>query len=259
MLERGDLGTEEGLRLSQEATERAMALDDSLAEAHAQLGWIKMCHGWDWAGARMELEKALALEPESIPVLDFAAVLMAAQGRLRESNEIRRRILELDPLSIMSQRSSTVTLRWEGRFDEALAAAQTVLELDPHREDAHADIGQIYLLQAKPDEALQAFQQEAFELSRLYGLVMAYHALGRKAESDAALATFKEKYQDTSAYDIASLHAFRGETDRAFEWLDRAYTRRDRVLTWMKVDPNLQSLRGDPRWLPFLRRMRLTE
>ena len=258
MVERGELSREEGLRLSRDATERALALDDSLAEAHAGLGWSKMAYDYDWAGAEADLTRALALEPQNAGVLNLAAALAAVRGRLTEANEFYRQIHEIDPLSCPLYLNYAITLWQEGRQDEALAAARGVLELDPQWRGAHLMVGQVYLAQEKPDQALQEILQETLEDSRLYGLVMAYHALGRKAESDAALATYTEKYQGIRAYNIASLHAIRGELDEAFEWLDRAYARRE-ALFGVKVDPELANLRSDPRWLPFLRKMRLAD
>lgn len=92
---------------------------------------------------------------------------------------------------------------------------------------------------------------------RLHGLALAYHALGRKKEADAALAEFIAKHQAEGAFQIAEIYAFRGETDRAFEWLERAYAQRDAGLTEMKGDFFLKSLERDPRYIAFLKKMRL--
>jgi len=259
MVEQGKLSREEGLRLSRDAAERALALDDSLPTAHAVLGWNMLGFDWDWAGAEAELSKALALAPRGVGPLSLAAGLANVQGRLREANEIYRQLHEIDPLAVWNYNNSAITLYQEGRLDEALSDARMVLELSPQWEGAHLLVGLIYLAQAKPDAALQEILQETSEQPRLFGLVEAYQALGRKAESEAALASYVEKYQDTGPYSIACLHAIRREPDEAFEWLDRAYAKRERELAWMKVDPDLESLRSDPRWLPFLRKMRLTE
>lgn len=92
---------------------------------------------------------------------------------------------------------------------------------------------------------------------RLQGLALAYHALGRKKESDAALAEFVAKYHADGAFQIAEVYAFRGEADRAFEWLERAYAQHDGGLAYMKGDPLLKSLERDPRYAAFLKKMRL--
>jgi TolB-like protein/Flp pilus assembly protein TadD len=259
LTEAGELSREDGLTLASDALERALALDDSLPNAHAMLGWQKLQFEWDWAGAETELGKALALGPPEAGTLSLAAAIANVQGRLTESNEIWRQMREIDPLAPVIFHNSAVGLLQEGRLEEAMSTARTVLELSPQRGGAHQLIGRIYLAQAKPDEALQEYLQETTEVSRLYGLVMAYHALGRRDESDASLASWSEKYRDKWPGSTACLHAFRGELDEAFVWLERAYAERDRELTWVKVDPDLENLRGDPRWLPFLRKMRLAD
>ncbi len=102
-------------------------------------------------------------------------------------------------------------------------------------------------------------QQEKDEIWRLSGLPLVYHALGRRSESDAALAALKSKYGGEMAYQIAEVHAFRGEADLAFEWLERAYDQRDGGVTEIKGDRLLRTLVDDPRYKAFLKKMKLPE
>ena len=146
---------------------------------------------------------------------------------------------------------------YAGRWDEAEAAFRKALELNPQFPGAHSLLGRIYLAQSKPEEALAEMQKEPEPLWREYGLALAYHAAGKKKEADAALAEFIEKYQNEAAFQIAEIYAYRGETDKAFEWLERAYKQRDGGLAEMKGDPLLRSLHGDPRWPAFLKKMKL--
>ena len=99
----------------------------------------------------------------------------------------------------------------------------------------------------KAEEALAEMQKEPEPLWRGQGLALAYHAAGKKKEADAALAEFIEKYQNDAAFQIAEIYAYRGETDKAFEWLERAYKQRDAGLAEMKGDPLLRNLERDPR------------
>ena len=115
------------------------------------------------------------------------------------------------------------------------------------------------LLQGKADAALQEMQQETEETWRLYGLPLAFHALGRRSESDAALAALKSKHADVAAYQVAGVHAFRGEADLAFKWLYCAYDQRDGGVTQIKSDRLMRGLVGDPRYKAFLRKMKLPE
>ena len=100
-------------------------------------------------------------------------------------------------------------------------------------------------------------QKEPEPVWRGYGLALAYHAAGKKKEADAALAEYIEKFQNEAAFQIAEIYAYRGETDKAFEWLERAYKQRDGGLTQMKGDPLLRSLERDPRYTAFLKKMKL--
>ena len=118
-------------------------------------------------------------------------------------------------------------------------------------------LGQALLLQGKADAALQEMQQETDEIWRLCGLPLVFHALGRRSESDAALAALKSKYAGEMAYQIAEVHAFRGEADLAFEWLERAYDQRDGGLTEIKGDRLMRGLVGDPRYKALLRKLKL--
>ncbi len=257
MVETGELGVE-GRRLARDATEHALALDDSLASAHAQRAQQMMAYDWDWPGAEAEIRKAMTLEPRRLSTVNTVAILAGVQGRVREQNEIFRQYLEIDPLNKLILHNLAAGLIEEGRLDEALAKARMLLDLDPQDEGTHFLIGLALLERGEPDAALREFLQETSRQSRLHGLVRVYHALGRKAESDATLGEYME-FQDDSAYQIACLHAARGELDEAFRWLDRAYAQRDAGLLFLKVDVDLTSLRSDPRWIPFLRKMRLAD
>jgi serine/threonine-protein kinase len=118
-------------------------------------------------------------------------------------------------------------------------------------------LGYALLLQGKADAALQELEQETDETWRLANLPLAFHALGRRGESDAALATLKSKHAGEMAYQIADVHAFRGEVDLAFEWLERAYAQRDSAVSYIKGDRLMRGLVGDPRYKAFLRRLKL--
>ncbi len=112
-------------------------------------------------------------------------------------------------------------------------------------------------MQGRFPEALTAFQKESHDGFRLLGLAVAYHALGRKAPSSAALAQLSEL--PVHAYLNAQANAYCGNSDLAFEWLERAYTQRNAGLCQIKVQPLLRNLHGDPRWHPFMKKMGLAD
>jgi hypothetical protein len=117
-------------------------------------------------------------------------------------------------------------------------------------------LGLIYLAQSKPEDALVEIQKEPEPLWRGQGLALAYHAAGKK-EADVLLAEYIEKYQNEAAFQIAEIYAYRGETDKGFEWLERSYKQRDGGLAQMKGSPLLLNLERDPRWTEFLKKMKL--
>ena len=138
------------------------------------------------------------------------------------------------------------------RWDEVIAQLGTALSLSPGRIYGNFAIGEALLQKGEPEAALAAFQQESFEALRLRGLALAYHALGRAAESDGTLAELIDMHEQGGAYDIAPVLAFRGETDRAFEWLDWAVEYKNPALLYSTRQVEFANIHDDPRWLPFL-------
>ncbi len=253
----GHVPLAEGYRKARVAAERALALDPNSANAHAALGVVQMWYDWDWTGAKASFQRALALEPGNAKVVMGAADLSRTLGRFEQALALSRRAAELDPLSASAHESLGITAYYAGRLEEALAALNKALELSPERPIARMWLAVVYLAQSQPQEALAEMAREGEPFWRLQGLALAYHALGQKKESDAALAEVIKKYQAVAAYQIAEVYAFRGESDRAFEWLERAYAQRDPGLAWVKGDPLLKNLERDPRWAAFLKKMRL--
>ena len=145
--------------------------------------------------------------------------------------------IERDPLRPTAYNNLGLVLLAVNRDAEAEAAFRKALELDPDGATRHHSLGLALLLQGKTDAALREMQQETDEVWRLSGLPLVFHALGRRSESDAALAALKEKYAEDAAYQIAEVHAFRGEADLAFEWLERAYDQRDGGVAEIKGGP----------------------
>jgi len=255
--DRGYLPSKEAYQKARVAAEKALALDSNLAEANAALGWIKATYDWDWAGADACYQRALASEPGNAMVVRGAGGLAATLGRLDEALALHRRAVELDPLSAAARMNLGTYAYYAGQFDEAVAAFRKSLELSPSIPVIHHDLARVYLAQGRPFEALTEIQQEPEPIWRLFGQALVYHDLGKKQEADAALREFIARYSDDSAYQVATAHAYRGEIENAFEWLGKAYTRRDTGLSDVKVDPLLNNIRSDTRYAAFLNRMRL--
>ena len=127
--------------------------------------------------------------------------------------------------------------------------------LSPERIGVQYSLGVALLLKGESEAALEVMQQESFVVFRLIGLSMAFHALGRPAEAEVALTELIEKYEQDAAYNIAYIMAFRGEADRAFEWLEKSAQYNDPGLPELLTDPLFTNIHNDSRWLPFLERI----
>jgi len=249
----GCLPVVEGYAKGREAVERALALDPSVAIAYSVRGRIQRHFDWDWAASEASYKQALALEPGNAHILVSAAWLQGTLGRWDEAVAMARRAVELDPLSEDSHEALVTMLRRAGRLEEARSAYKKWRELNP-------DLGEedwYDVLRSRPQDALTRADRREETGWRLHGRALAYHALGRKRESDAALGELIKKHPDWY-YQIAEVYAFRGEVDKAFVWLERAYDRRDPGLApHLKGDLFLKNIRSDPRYAALLQKMQL--
>jgi TolB-like protein/DNA-binding winged helix-turn-helix (wHTH) protein len=253
----GAIPAEEGHRLAREAVERALALNPSLADAHAQMGRIQQQVDFDWAGSDASIQRALALEPGDPEFVRLAAFSATILGRLDVALPLNLRAVDLDPLNANSWEQLAETKISMGRLDEAVGGCKKALELNPDVVAAHKNLSEIYVIQGRPQDALPEIKLVPYEPVRAFLYSIAYYALGRKKESDAALSELIAKYHTSYPYYIARVYAFRNQSDEAFEWLDRAYAQRDSSLIKTKVDPLLKSLHSDPRYAAFLKKLNL--
>jgi TolB-like protein/class 3 adenylate cyclase/Flp pilus assembly protein TadD len=251
----GLLPGKEGFAQAREAAVKAVAIDPDYAPAHAQLAWIAMYGDSDLAGAALYLKRALALDPADLSVLNTSAMLLQSLGRLDETLALNEAVVRRDPVSVGTLFNLGYHQRVADRLDAAIASFRTVLSLSPSNGGAHCQLGVALLLKGDAKGALAEIEQERSEIYKMIGLPMAYHALGRKADSDAALAALIAKYEKEGPSNIASVYAFRGEADQAFEWLDKAVQYGDGGLGEIVTDNLLAKIHADPRWLAFLRKI----
>jgi TolB-like protein/class 3 adenylate cyclase/Flp pilus assembly protein TadD len=243
---------DEGYTLAREAIDKALALDPEYAPAHESLARITMFYDRDPMAAAQHYERALALDPANTDSI-FGAANMAAQiGRLDQAIALAEYAVARDPVNPVGVDRLGIYYLYAGRLDEAITSLRTALVLSPESLGTNYLINTALLLKGEPEAALEVIQKETSETKRVYGLVLAYHALGQTAASDAMLAELIEKYEKDSAYNIAYLLAFRGEADRAFEWLNKAVVYNDPGLSQIAIWPQFANIHNDPRWLPFL-------
>jgi len=253
----GLIPMEQGRRLAREAVERALSLNPNLAEVYAQMGRLEITVDYDWAGANASYQRAVELEPGNPEAVRLAALSAAELGRFDEALQLAHRAVDLDPLNADSWDNLGEIEFYMGHLDQAAADSKKALELDPDHWASPLTLSRIYLLQGRPQDALREIERVSYAPYRAHLYALTYYALGRKKESDAALRELMMKYHASNAFEIATIYAFRNQTDEAFEWLDRAYAQRDPSLMSTKMDPLLKSLHNDPRFAALLKKLNL--
>ncbi len=243
-------------QLAREAANQTLALDPDSATAYTTLGTLILrSRSGDLATVARYYEHALALDPANAETLIDSLNLFPILGRSVEAVAFAEYCVAHDPVGSLAHSTLGRAYHWMGRRDEAISSFRTALRLSPDVSFPHNEIGRQLLLKQDATAALAEFLQGPVDENRPVNLAMAYFALGQKAQSDTALAESISKYEKTAAWNIAYALAFRGEVDRAFEWLDKAIAYQDTGLTLSAYDAYLESLHSDPRWLPFLRKI----
>lgn len=254
---RGLIPTEEGYRLARQAAEQALSLDPNLAEAHNQMGRIQQQIDFDWAAADASFEKAVELEPNNPESLRLAVFSAVIRGRFDNAISRSQRAVDVDPLNAGSWEALGETKFFMGHPDQAVGDLKKAIELNPDVWNGHIFLSQVYIIEGRPQEALPEIERVPVEPFRRSLHAIAYYALGRKKESDAALTELVTKDQSSSAYLIAGVYAFRNQPHEAFRWLDRAYATHNDGLIEIKVDPFFKSLHDDLRYTALLNKLNL--
>jgi TolB-like protein/cytochrome c-type biogenesis protein CcmH/NrfG len=244
----GFLGYDEGFRQARAAYQKALELDPDFADAFGGLAYIAMMYDLDFKAAAEYIQRARNLAPNSIKTLGISSTFAEILGRIDQAIELGERALRIDPLNVTSLVNQAAIYSYADRFDQAEESLNKALELRPDTESALLWLAKLHLRQGRPDAALSAAQKITNEQLRLWTLPMAYHDLRQAEASDMALNKLKETYADTAASFIAENHAWRGEIDFAFDWLDRAIEEGQFMWGSLVFDPGFQNLHTDPRW-----------
>jgi TolB-like protein/Flp pilus assembly protein TadD len=251
----GAMPLEQGFALARQAADKALAIDPNYARAHAQRAYVAFNFDNDLPLAARRIESALSLDPHDLGSILNAAGLALSLGRLEQATALDRYVVSRDPLNATAHYNLGVALLFGGHDAEAITSWRQALALSPDFAGAWFSIGAAQLSLGQPEAALASIRKEPSEILRAIGLPMAYPALGQTAKADAALAELERVHGGDAAFNIAYVHALRGESDEAFEWLERAVQNKDTGLPDIIYEPNLASLHADPRWLPLLRRL----
>jgi DNA-binding winged helix-turn-helix (wHTH) protein/TolB-like protein/Flp pilus assembly protein TadD len=250
--------------LARAAALKALEIDDSLAEAHASLAHVKTNYEWEWAEAESLYRKAIALEPQYATAHQWFGIhYLAPMGRLEEAIAENRRARQLDPLSAVFNAFVGGALYFARRYDDAIEECRKTIDLHPDFGVAHWYLGRAYLQKGRHQEAL-AELQKAVALSGGSPLMkgtlgVGYARAGDRAAAERTLGELEKLRAESyaSALDFADIHAALGDRERAFRWLDQAAAERSFHLIYLKVWPELDPLRPDPRFKALILRLGL--
>src|SRR5438552_4612395 len=237
--------------------EKAVEIGPNLAEAHAALGWVRFFSEWKFAEGLAELRRAKELAPANPTANDLLARVLVYLGQIQEGEKLARQAIELDPLAYLARGNLARILLAEGKLDEADAEARKAAELQPTGAASHRWQVLVAIQRGDGETALREAQLEPNEAYRRFELALAHYARGDRPAADAALAEMVARDRNLLAYQIAGVYAWRGETDKAFEWLQISYDNHDTGLLSLLIDPLMRGLRGDPRYNSMLEKIGL--
>jgi TolB-like protein len=236
--------------------EKAVALAPGLAAGYSARGFVRAVYRFDFVGGQADLDKAVALNPGDAWVLHRSAILLGVLGKLPAAIAREEQALTLDPLS------AEICMRL-GFFlvaDQQLARARPLYEkalaIAPNSTLARYHLGELDLLEHQPERALESFRQTKSEVFSLTGLAKAEYTLGH---GDLSQQILEQLIVRKESFAIASVYAWRGDKDKAFQWAERAYRQRDGGITWLKISFDFRAMRGDPRYKALLKKMNLPE
>ena len=240
---------------AQSDAEHAVAIAPALAEAHGALGWVRFFVEWKFAEGLEELRRAKELSPANPTANDLLGRVLPYLGKLDEAEAQARQAVELDPLGF-TQNNLARILWFKGKNDEADKVARRVAELQPTAASSRRWQVLIAVQRGDGEAALREAQSEPDEGYRRFLIALAHYVRGDRNAADAALSDLIQYGRDSLAYQIAEVYAVRGDTDKAFEWLQISYDNHDTGTLAILVDPLLHGLRDDPRYKALVAKMK---
>jgi TolB-like protein len=241
---------------------RALAIDEQLAEAHTSLACVRMLYEYDWAEAESEFKLAAELNPKYVNAHQWYSRLLLAISQFDRSLAEVKMALEIEPFDLGNNLQLGWYLFYTRQYEQAAAQCKETINLHPNSWAAHLLLGMAY-------EQLDEFPATLSELQTAHRLEhtplvlgVLGHAYGIAGQEDEARKVLRElslsaKERYVPPYSYALIHTALGEKDLAFEWLEKAYEYRNEWLVWLKVDPELDDLRSDPRFTKLVKRIGL--
>ncbi|MGH7562603.1 MAG: protein kinase domain-containing protein [Gemmatimonadales bacterium] len=253
----------EGMRRAREEAQHAIALDEGLAEAHTSLGWVTFIHDWDWEAAGRRFARAIELNPRYATARQWHAWFLMAMGRVDEALAEGRMSQELDPASVSIRRSFGWLHQYARRWQESIPLLRQAVALNPVSDETLWALGVSLMEAGELDEAERVLREsEALADENFHAFATLGRLAVRRGNRDEAASRMErlqaiagERY--VSPVDFARLAIGLGDHDAAFHWIEQAHAERRGWLTYLRVDPLLDPLRGDRRYGEWLRRMGL--
>ncbi len=240
------------------AAQKALELDDRLAEAYASQAYLQGIFDWDWTGAELTIKRALDLDPNSLDVHYVYAMLLMALGRLSEAKVQIESAAQLDPLSAQVQSSFGRILYRAREFDEAILRLNQAIELEPRNNTAISRLGDVYNQMGRHADAIAQYEKATNvahnpRITYKIPIAQVYARMGRRSEARRML----EDVGSSPPPIVSAVWAVLGDTDEAFRRLFQAVDERSDWPIFIKTDPPFDTLHSDPRWNELLRRMNL--
>ncbi|MEO8803476.1 MAG: hypothetical protein ABI304_07845 [Rudaea sp.] len=240
---------------SREAASIALSLRPDLASAHQALAYLLQTADFNWAAADAEFRRAAQLDPNS--GRHMWGVLLATMGKTEPAVQLTEAALASDPLSATGYNWLAQFLGALGRLDAAKTAIGKAIELQPQAEGQHETLAIIEIQRGDAQAALGTAQQESPGVWQDAALALARQIGGDRAAADAALKSLVERQAENATYQIAQVYALRGDPDKMFEWLDRAWTNHDPGISSLLYDPFILRYQHDPRFAAFCHKVGL--
>jgi len=264
LLDRTLITNEEASPKIRSAAERAIELDPTLAEPHAELAVLKEMADWDWAGAESEYRKAVQLNPNDATVHHWYAVLLENMGRIDNGFDEIRKAQALDPASPQINTNVAGFLVDMRRYDEAMNELNKLIATNPEFPVSYGARARVYWRQGNQDAFVTDRVAELTKVGRTAeaeAFAAGYRKAKLKGACTAAIELLKNKSRTeyVSPYEIATYYALMGDRDQTFDWLEKAYKERSGRMEYIKTEDVFDGLRSDPRYLGLLRRMGLPQ
>jgi serine/threonine-protein kinase len=253
----------EGLTRAREYARQALALDDTLAEAHTSLGWVLFIYDWDWHGAARTFRRAVELNPGYATARQWYSFVLAALGHLDQALVEGHAALDLDPASVSIRRSLGWLYYYARRYDTALEHLRRAIAMNPTSQETYRLLGIALTQQGSYDQAERALREavaipeESAYAAASLGYLFAVRGQREAAETILAELDVRSRSGYVSPVAFQMIHLGLGNRDQAFAWLERAYEERRGWLAYLKVESMFDPLRSDPRFAEFVRRMKL--